>query len=114
VEVEMRRRVISVALIVLMLTATVGVARAEEDLSYGRQAGWGFAAVGTNLFYIPAKVAYVVVACVTGGLVYGLTLGNSRAVDAIFSPALGGTYVVTPAMMRGEEPIFFFGESIPD
>jgi hypothetical protein len=110
----MRHRVIGIALIVLMLFAPSADALAEEDLSYGRQAGWGFAAVGSNLLYIPAKVTYVIVACITGGLVYGLTLGNSRAVDAIFSPALGGTYVLTPAMMRGDEPIFFFGESLPD
>lgn len=110
----MRRTVVSVMVIVLVTVASVGSARAEENLSYGQQAGWGFAAVGTNLLYIPAKVAYVIVACVTGGLVYGLTLGNTRAVDAIFSPALGGTYVLSPAMMRGDEPIFFFGESIPD
>jgi hypothetical protein len=108
----MRRRIISVALVIVLVLATVGPAPAEEDRSYGPQAGWGFAAVGANLLYIPAKVTYVVVACVTGGLVYGLTLGNSRAVDAIFHPALGGTYVLTPAMMRGDEPIFFFGESI--
>jgi hypothetical protein len=114
VEVEMRSRVIGVVLSVLVLVANVAVAQAEDELSYGQQAGWGFAAVGTNLLYIPAKVTYVVVACLTGGIVYGLTLGNSRAVDAIFSPALGGTYVVTPAMMRGDEPIFFFGESLPD
>jgi hypothetical protein len=101
-------------LIVFMTVATVRSVRAEEALPYGQQAGWGFAAVGTNLLYIPAKVTYVIVACITGGLVYGLTLGNSRAVDAIFSPALGGTYVISPAMMRGDEPIFFFGESLQD
>ena len=110
----MGRQLVGVCLIVLTTITTVGSARAEEKLSYGQQAGWGFAAVGTNLFYIPAKVTYVIVACITGGLVYGLTLGNTRAVDAIFSPALGGTYVVSPAMMRGEEPVFFFGESLPD
>lgn len=110
----MRRTIVSVMLIVFVTIATVGSARGEEEYSYGQQAGWGFAAVGANLLYIPAKVTYVIVACVTGGLVYGLTLGNTRAVDAIFSPALGGTYVLSPAMMRGDEPIFFFGESIPD
>ena len=110
----MRRQIIAVFLIVLMTVTSAGAAHGAESLPYGQQAGWGFAAVGTNLLYIPAKVTYVIVACITGGLVYGLTLGNSRAVDAIFSPALGGTYVISPAMMRGEEPIFFFGESLPD
>lgn len=110
----MRRQIIGLLLIVVMTVATVAAARGEESLSYGQQAGWGFAAVGTNLLYVPAKVTYVVIACITGGLVYGLTLGNTRAVDAIFSPALGGTYVISPAMMRGDEPIFFFGESLPD
>lgn len=110
----MRRQMMGLLLVVLMVGTAVRPARAEEQLSYGQQAGWGFAAMGTNLLYIPAKVTYIIVASLTGALVYGLTLGNTRAVDAIFSPALGGTYVVSPAMLRGDEPIFFFGESIQD
>lgn len=111
----MWRQFIGVMLVFVLSVATVRPVRGlEESMSYGENARWGIAAVSANLLYIPAKITYVVVACVTGGLVYGLTLGNSRAVDAIFSPALGGTYVLSPAMMRGDEPVFFFGESLHD
>jgi hypothetical protein len=116
----MRRRIISVVLAVLLTGGQLGavededISAADEGYSYGSQAGWGFAAVGTNLLYMPAKLTYVVVATVTGGLVYALTLGNSRAVHAIFSPALGGTYVISPAMLKGDEPVFFFGETVQD
>jgi hypothetical protein len=108
----MRHKLRSVVLAALLLALAQG--RLEATESYGAQAGWGLAAAGTNLFYIPAKLAYATMGLVAGGITYAMTLGNSRAVEAIWSPAFGGTYVVTPAMLRGEEPILFFGETIED
>lgn len=108
----MRHKMGAMALTALLLALVHGPLKASE--SYGEQAGWGLAAVGANLFYIPAKVAYATMGLVAGGIAYAMTLGNRRAVEAIWSPAFGGTYVVTPAMMRGEEPILFFGETIED
>ena len=80
---------------------------------YGSEAGWGFAAVLANLLYIPAKLVYATLGGVTGGLGYILTVGNANVAKSIVAPSVGGTYVLTPDMLRGEQPIFFSGES-PD
>ena len=109
----MRHKVRSVFCAFLLLVATQGALYAETQ-PYGVQAGWGLAAVGANLFYMPAKLAYATLGLVAGGLTFALTLGNYRAVEAIWSPAFGGTYVLSPAMLRGEEPVLFFGETIED
>jgi hypothetical protein len=74
-------------------------------------AGYGTLAVFANLLYMPAKIVYSSVGLVTGGLAYLLTIGDYDAALGVWSPSLGGTYVVTPAMARGDEPILFSGPS---
>lgn len=100
---------------VLALVAAVlfvaGPARAADG--YGSQFAWGMAAIGANVFYIPTKLVYASLGGLTGGLGYLLTLGNSNALHTILGPSVGGTYVLTPEMLRGEQPILFSGES-PD
>ena len=100
-------RRMAVAAIVLMMLA--GPVRAAD---YGGQAGWGFAAVLANLLYIPAKLVYATLGGVTGGLGFVLTAGNRDVAERIIAPSVGGTYVLTPDMLRGEQPIFFSGESV--
>lgn len=97
---------------IMVLALTLGWARPAQA-GYGSQFGWGMAAIGANLFYIPAKLVYATVGGVTGGLGYVLTLGNRAALDTVLGPSVGGTYILTPDMLRGEQPILFSGES-PD
>ena len=117
----MRRIVVCAVLLLIAVLAAARLPAAENEEygapaarneGYAAQAGWGLAAVGCNLLYMPAKVVYAAVGTFTGGLAYVLTLGNQHAVEVIWGPALGGTYVLSPAMVRGEEPILFFGESV--
>ena len=84
---------------------------AREEDSYLSQFGWGMAAIGTNLGYMPAKFLYAMGGGLVGLLAYGVTVGNSDAVQGILSPSIGGTWVLTPNMLRGRDPIFFVGES---
>jgi len=86
-------------------------ARAVSGPAYGSQLGWGLGAVGANVFYVPVKLAYAAAGAVIGAAAYGLTAGKIDVAHRIWSPSLGGTYVLSPAMLRGEEPIFFSGES---
>jgi hypothetical protein len=92
-------------------------ARAEEgqeapaEESYGAQVGWGTLAMGANLLYMPAKLVYVLLGGMTGGLAYLMTFGDEDAARLVWSPSLGGTYVITPAMVRGHESILYSGES---
>ena len=104
----MRRIVVVLAVWALLLG---GMPVPVSASSYGSDMGWGLMAFGSTLVYIPAKLCYAILGGVTGGLAYGLTFGNLDTAKAIWSPALGGTYVLSPGMVRGKEPILFSGES---
>lgn len=73
--------------------------------------GWGMAAIGTNLGYIPAKILYALAGGLTGLLAWGVTAGNDEVAKGILNPAFGGTWVVTPEMLQGKEPVLFNGPS---
>ena len=118
----MMRRVV-LAAVTLCLWSQVAVAEIRESaaeegaapasassFNWG-DAGYGTLAVVTNIFYMPAKLVYASVGLVTGGLAYVLTVGDDDTAKSIWSPSLGGTYVVTPAMLRNDEPILFSGAS---
>jgi len=83
------------------------IAWAEE---YPSSAGWGVLAVFANIVYMPAKTIYAVFGGITGGFAYVCTGGSYETASNIWSPSLGGTYVLSPAMLRGDEAIAFAGE----
>jgi hypothetical protein len=74
---------------------------------YLEDAGWGSLSAISNLAYIPAKLVYSVLGGVTGGLAYGLTLGDFDTAQNIWTTSMGGTYVLTPRMLRGEDAVAF-------
>lgn len=97
---------------VMAVVMTVGpVSNASATPRYLNEAGYGMAAIGTNLFYIPAKMLYGLGGGLVGALGYGLTVGNLDAAHNIWSPSLGGTWVLSQEMIAGEKPILFSGES---
>jgi hypothetical protein len=72
-------------------------------------AGYGAAALVSNIFYIPAKLVYAVAGGLVGGGSYLVTGGNSQVSNTIWRSSLGGDYVVTPDMIAGKEPLYFSG-----
>jgi hypothetical protein len=78
-------------------------ARAE----YLDDAGWGSLTMLANVAYMPAKMVYALVGGLTGGLAYACTAGNLDTAEAIWSASMGGTYVLTPSMLRGEQGVMF-------
>jgi len=85
-----------------------------EAESCWTQGGYGVVSVLANLLYMPTKVVYAGLGAITGGLAYVLTVGDEDVADAVWNRSVGGTYVVTPAMVRGDEDVFFFGEHSAD
>ena len=101
------RLVVAVAAVTAMV-AIPGRARAEE---YPESAGWGVLAILGNVVYMPVKTVYASLGGLTGGLAYVCTGGNYDTASDIWQTSLGGNYVLTPGMMRGDEPIAFAGAS---
>jgi|SRR5215468_576290 len=101
-------RRMAVGVVVLSVWSCVALA-ADRDI--GSDAGYGVLAVLTNILYMPVKVVYAGLGGLTGSLAYLLTVGNLDAAQAVWNPSLGGDYIVTPSMLRGEEPILFNGPS---
>lgn len=82
-----------------------------KETHYWSDGGWGLLAVVASIPYAPAKVLYATVGTLTGGLAYLLTVGDTETAQKVWSPSVGGSYVITPAMLRGDEPILFNGPS---
>jgi hypothetical protein len=109
----MRRQVMAVVLVAAVLVTgrpSWGKSDAAAP-SYGSQAGYGTLAAFTNLVYMPFKLVYAGMGGITGTLAWVLTMGNNDVAESVWAPSLGGTYVVTPAMFRGEEEFLPSGPS---
>lgn len=83
-------------------------ARAEEE-GFFEAAGIGVGTALVNVLYIPAKFTYATVGGLIGGFAWVLSLGDTDTAMGVWEPTMGGSYVVTPAMLRGDEPLEFSG-----
>ena len=92
--------------VVTVLAGALAVPRVAQA-AYYEHAGWGALATLANLAYMPAKVGYAMVGGFTGGLAYAVTGGDLETAEQVWIPCLGGTYVLTPKMLQGQEPIVF-------
>jgi len=89
---------------------TTGLAAAQPaHAAYLGDAGWGALTVLTNVVYMPAKIVYATLGGITGGFAFGLTGGDLQTAETVWVASMGGTYVVTPNMLQGQEPIMFSG-----
>jgi hypothetical protein len=109
----MRRMVVALVLVGALLGRSTAVLAEDGELREepgpAASFGWGMAAVGTNLGYFPAKMLYAFGGGLVGLMAWGVTGGDDEVAMGILQPALGGTWVVTPEMLRGVEPILFAG-----
>jgi hypothetical protein len=71
--------------------------------------GIGAGTAAGNLLYVPAKLVYGLLGGIGGGAGYALTGGNQQVANTIWRSSLGGDYVLTPEMIKGEQPIHFSG-----
>ena len=76
-------------------------------------AGMGTAAVLVNVLYMPAKLVYAVLGGITGGFAYVLTGANYQVAERVWTPSLGGNYVVNAEQLKGNQPIYFSAPATP-
>ena len=90
-----------------LVTALVAARPAQAD--FLEDAGWGSLTMLTNVVYMPVKLVYATLGGLTGGLAFGLTGGDLQTAETVWVTSMGGTYVITPSMLQGQEPIAFTG-----
>ena len=91
---------------VLALGFQAGPARAERAVA---EAGTGITSAAATLVYSPVKIVYSLMGIIFGGVAYGLSGGDADVMRAVMTPAIRGDYVVTPAHIRRERKVEFFG-----
>ncbi|GMV48626.1 hypothetical protein FBQ96_08270 [Nitrospirales bacterium NOB] len=75
----------------------------------GTEALQGLGSYFLTLPYGGLKLAAAVLGTVAGGLGFVFTGGDKAIAGKILGPSLGGDYVITPAHIRGEKDLHFFG-----
>lgn len=99
-------------LLALGSQATLSVKTASAAGS-GSEAIQGLGSYFLTLPYGGIKMAVAVLGAVAGGMGFIFTGGDKVTAEKIWSPALGGEYVVTPAHLRGEKDLHFLGTAQP-
>jgi hypothetical protein len=98
-----------VALLTLALAASAAApvhaapaGSTSQDVTYGAGSFFG------TLLYAPAKTGFCVLGAVTSGLT--LPFGGPQTAGKVATAACGGTWVITPATLKGQEQIRFVGQ----
>jgi hypothetical protein len=96
----MKRLVVGLAVAALLWPMSSGAE--QPTSSTASEFGLALLTPLVNVVYFPVKLAVGVVGAALGGISGWATGGNERAAEGIWRPMTGGTYWITPGMMRGE------------
>lgn len=108
-------RAVAVFALAISLVAAPSVGFANETASEtSKQGGLGVAAALSSLFYGPVKVVYALGGVAVGSVAWMFTAGDSEVAEKVFTRSVRGTYVITPAMLAGEEPVEFIGRDLAE
>ena len=95
----------------MVVAALLSPTLAQAD--FWEDAGMGAATVMANVLYMPTKLVYATLGGVTGGFAYVLTGANYQVAERVWTPSLGGNYVLNPEQLRGNQPISFSAPVTP-
>jgi len=100
------RQILIVLLCAAAFTVAPGLAAAND--STPQQIAYGAGSFFGTLLYAPFKTAFCVVGAVTSGLT--LPFGGTQTAGKVATAACGGTWVITPSTLKGQEPVRFVGQ----
>ncbi len=101
---------LALVLVAVPAHAELKAGASADEGSFWSDVGLGAGAGVVNILYVPVKLVYSAFGGVVGGLAYLVTLGSTETSNAIWEPTMGGTYVLTPQMLAGKEPLHFNGQ----
>ena len=105
----MLRRTVAVTIAASLLVVPSLALAGDHTKEVSKESGLGAAAAVSSLFYSPVKLVYAVGGLVIGSLAWVFTAGDTDVADKVYVRSLRGTYVITPEILRGEEPLVFIG-----
>ncbi len=104
------------AFCVFLVMAPVGLAQdaeaPSEDGSTASEAGLGAASLFLSIPYGVTKLAFAAGGGIVGGLAYIFSGADDAIAKNIWTTSMYGTYIITPAHLKGDKPIRFLG--VPD
>jgi hypothetical protein len=91
--------------VILALVSQAVPGWASEGSTW-EQAGYGAGSVLGTLVYAPLKATF----CILGGIGAGFTaIASPPTAGKVFGASCGGTWIITPDVVRGDEPVQFVG-----
>lgn len=104
----MRR--IAVMSLVLLLAGpqTVGRAASASGESASEEVAYGAGSAFGTLVYAPFKAAFCILGAI--GSVFTLPFGGSKMAGDVAGASCRGSWVITPDVLKGKEPLRFVGE----
>jgi hypothetical protein len=93
--------------LVLVGTLAAAPVHAGSKASTSQEVAYGAGSFFGTLLYPPAKTSFCVVGAVTSGLT--LPFGGTPTAGRVATAACGGTWVITPSALKGQEPVKFVG-----
>jgi hypothetical protein len=99
---------LGVALGVVLLLASIPLADgADAAESAASEAAYGAGSFFTTLVYAPVKTSF----CILGGItsVFTLPFGGTDTAGEVAATTCGGTWLITPDILRGKEKVRFLG-----
>jgi hypothetical protein len=114
-------RGVVLVLAVTLLASPISLGWAQDNTGHDQihstaptQFGIGAASVLLSIPYGAAKVTYAALGGIVGGFAYLFSAGDKEAAQAVWTPSLQGTYVLTPDHLKGDKPIQFMGKADGD
>lgn len=104
----MRQRLAVLLATVLVVSITVAPAFGASEESTAQEVAYGAGSFFGTLLYAPFKLAFCVVGAVTSGLT--LPFGGPQTAGKVATAACGGTWVITPAALKGQQQVHFIGQ----
>ena len=108
------RKLVICTFILLLLSSRLYAANGTDktDDSSFRHFKYGMTSSLLSLLYTPLKVNVALVGGIIGGLAYPFSGFNPDAPKKIWDKSLGGTYLITEDILKGEDKLeLFFGSS---
>jgi hypothetical protein len=101
--------IVTLVLALVLLAAGPTVVHAD---STQQEVTYGAGSVLGTILYAPFKTSFCVVGAVTSGLT--LPFGGTRTAERVATAACGGTWAITPDVLKGRDQVRFVGgESSP-